>query len=196
MAKQDQGKRFRLLIYERMWQRWAFLSFLIIPASIAFWWYSPALPIISQKYQLLTLVPALVAAVLLIYTLLARHLAWVQCKPHHLRIQTPFYPLVVSYGRIKDVHPRQFAQVFDPTEEKIARQDWLRPYWAETAVVVELSDFPLSRAWLRLWLSPYLMKPDSPGFVFMVEDWMGLSRQLDDRRTTRDMRRVKQRRQR
>ena len=194
MAKrQRSGKRFRLLVYQRMWQRWAWPCVLTIPASVALWWFAPQVPILYESPRALACVPAFVALVILAYTFLARRLAWVQCRPNHLRIQTPFYPIVVSYGRIKGVRPQTFAQVFDPAAEKRARQRWLRPYWRQTVLTVELSRYPVRRAWLRLWFSPYLLTPDVPGFVFLVEDWMALSRQLDDCRSKWGMRRAEQR---
>ena len=194
MAKRRRsGKRFRLLIYERMGQRWAWPCILIIPASIALWWFAPDIPILYTPFHPLALVPALVSLVILAYIYLARRLAWVQCRPDHLRVQTPFYPLAVSYGRIKEVRPQAFAQVFDPAGEKGARRRWLRPYWGRTTLVVELSRYPMAKAWLRLWFSPYLMSPDGTGFVFLVKDWMGLSRQLEEFRYTWAMNRAAQR---
>nr|HID14461.1 hypothetical protein [Anaerolineae bacterium] len=189
------GDRFRLLIYERMWQRWAWPCILIVPASVTLWWFAPRIWIIYTPLRALALIPAFAALVILAYAHLARRLAWVQCRLDHLRIQTPFYPLVVSYGRVKKVRPKPFARVFDPAREKAARQRWLHPYWGRTALVVEISKYPLSKAWLRLWLSPYLLAPDVPGFVFLVEDWMALSRQLDEYRTAWGMRRAEQRRE-
>jgi hypothetical protein len=182
MAKKRRrrGDRFRLLIYERMWRRWAFPCVLIIPASVVLWWFVPLLLITHVLYRALALVPAFVALVILVFTFLARRMAWVQCRPSHLHIQTPFYPLVVSYGRFKGVRPQPFYQVFNPSKEKAARRSWLRPYWGKTALVVELSKYPVKKVWLRLWFSPYLLSPNVPGFVFLVEDWMGLSRQLGD----------------
>ena len=174
------GKRFRLLIYERMWQRWAWPCILIIPASMTLWWFAPRIPILYAPFRPLTLVPALVSLAILAYTYLARRLAWVQCRRNHLRIQTPFYPLVVSYGRIKGVRPQTLAQVFHPAGEKPARRHWLRPYWRKTGLVVELSKYPIDKAWLRLWFSPYLLAPGVTGFFFLVEDWMAFSRQLDE----------------
>ncbi|MFQ6101791.1 MAG: hypothetical protein ACE5OS_11245 [Anaerolineae bacterium] len=194
MAKRRRsGSRFRLLIYERMWKRWGGPCILIVPASAVLWWFAPRIPIIYQPFRVLTLVPALVSLVLLAYIYLARRLAWIQCRPNHLRIQTPFYPLVVSYGRIKGVRPNRFAQIFSPAKEKEARRRWLRPYWGKTVLVVELSKYPISKAWLRLWFSPYLLAPDFAGFVFLVEDWMALSRQLDESRSAWEMRRAARR---
>lgn len=198
MAKKRRrsGKRFRLMIYERMWKRWAFPCILIIPASVALWWFTPLLSITEGWYRALALVPALIALVLLVFTFLSRRTAWVQCRANHLRIQTPLYPLAVSYGRIKEVIPQSFSQVFNPAEEKAARRNWLRPYWGKTALVVRLSKYPVSKVWLRLWFSPYLLSPDTPGFIFLVEDWMGLSRQIDDFRTTWEKYRTKKRQER
>jgi hypothetical protein len=187
------GERFRLVIYERMWKRWAFPSVLIIPASVALWWFAPRLSITHALYRALALVPALIALILLGFTFLSRRTAWVQCRPNHLRIQTPLYPLVVSYGRIKEVLPQPFSQVFNPAEEKAARRNWLRPYWGQTALVVTVSKYPVGKAWLRLWFSTYLLSPDVPGFVFLVEDWMGLSRQIDDFRSAWEARRARRR---
>ena len=194
MARRRRSKRpFRLLVYQRMWQRWAWPCILIVAASMALWWFAPRIPILYTPFRSLALVPALVSLALLVYTSLARRMAWVQCRPDHFRIQTPFYPLVVSYGRIKGVRPQTFAQVFDPASEKQVRQRWLRPYWGRTVLVVELSRYPMSKAWLRLWFSPYLLAPDVTGFVFLVEDWMALSRQLDEFRIAWDMRRAARR---
>jgi len=188
------GKRFRLLLYERMWQRWAWPCILTVPASIALWWFAPKIRIIYPPLYPLTLFPALAALAILAYTYLARRTAWVQCRAGNLRIQTPFYPLVVSYRRIKRVHPSTFASVFNPAQEKPARRQWLQPYWSHTVVVVELSNYPVHKAWLKLWFSPYMLNPDVPGFVFVVEDWMALSRQLDEFRTAWEMRRAERRR--
>jgi len=185
--------RFRLLIYERMWQRWAWTCMLIVPASVALWWFAPRISIIYAPFRTLALIPACVSLVILAYAYLARQLAWVQCRPNHLHIQTPLYPLVVSYSRIKGVRPKTFAQVFDPAGERTARRRWLHPYWGQTVLVVELSKYPFGKAWLRLWFSPYLLAPDVTGFVFLVKDWMALSRQLDESRTAWTMRRAARR---
>jgi hypothetical protein len=185
------GDKFQLLIYARMWQRWAWPSILIIPASAALWWYSPTITIISQRFRMLTLAPALVAFLILAYAFWARKRSWVQCRQKHLYIQTPFYPIAVSYGRIQDVRPQQFSHIFDPAQEKPARRRWLRPYWGKTVLAVDLSSYPIGQAWLRLWLSPYVLNP--PGLVLLVDDWMALSRQIDDFRTARDMRRAQRR---
>jgi hypothetical protein len=179
-----------------MWQRWALPCTLIVPASIALWWFAPRIPIIHTPFRPLAFIPAFISLGILTYAHLARRLTWVQCRPNHLRIQTLFYPLVISYGRIKGVRPIAFAKVFSPSRENAVRQSWLRPYWGKTALVMELSRYPVSKAWLRFWFSPYLLSPDVTGFVFLVEDWMAFSRQLDDSCATWKMRRSERRQER
>jgi len=192
MAKK-RGKRFRLLIYERMWQRWAWPCVLIVLASAALWRFAPRISTIHPSLRILAIIPALVCLVILVYAYLARRLAWIQCRSGHLRIQTPIYPLAISYSRIKGARPKTLGQVFDPTAQKAAQRNWLRPYWHKTVLVVELSKYPVSKKWLRLWFSPYLLPPHVTGFVFLVEDWMALSRQLEDYRANWEMHRAAQR---
>jgi hypothetical protein len=189
------GKRFRLLIYERMWQRWALSSLLVALASAALWALAPRIPFFHPSLRLLILVQTLASLVILVYAFLARRMAWVQCRSGYLRIQTPIYPLAVSYARIKMVRPSNFAQIFDPAKEKPGRRNWLRPYWGMTAVVLEVSKLPVNEKWLRLWFNPYLLAPDVAGFVLLVDDWMALSRQLDDFRSNWELRRAARRKQ-
>jgi hypothetical protein len=194
MAKKH-GKRFRLLLYERMWQKWALPSLLVTLASVVLWLFSPRIRFLPSLLRPLTLVPALACFAILAYTFLARRMAWAQCRTGHLHIQTPIYPLAVSYTRIKAVRPSTFADVFEPAKEKPGRRNWLRPYWGMTVIVVEVSSLPVSKGWLRLWFNPYMLAPDVIGFVLLVDDWMTLSRQLDDFRSNWELRRATQRKQ-
>ena len=187
------GKRFRLLLYERMWKRWAWPCILIVPASITLWWFMPRLFIAVWWYHALALVPAFIAIIILIFTNMARRTTWVQCRANHLRIQTPIYPLAISYARIKEIKPQPFGQIYDPAAEKAARRKWLGPYWSMTSLVVRVSKYPISKRWLRLWFSSYTLIPDTPGFVFLIEDWMGLSRQIEEFRSAWGMERAKKR---
>ncbi|HET89300.1 MAG TPA: hypothetical protein ENN99_00955 [Chloroflexi bacterium] len=189
--KRPHGKRFRLLIYEQMWRRWALPLILIVPASIALWWSAPHLLITNDLYRALALVPAVAAVAILLLAYLSRRRAWVQCRHDHIRIQSPTFPLIISYSRVKEVKPGSFADIFDPAKEKAARRNWLGPYWGKTALVMQISKYPITKFWLRLWFSPYVLLPDAAGFVFLVEDWMALSRQIDDYRTAWETRRAK-----
>jgi len=189
MAKQRHGTRFRLRIYARMGQRWAWLCILLILASAAMWWLTPYSSIILPSSRLLTLVPAAIGLIILLYTILARRMAWAQCRPGHLRIQTPLFHLAVSYQRIREVRPTSMQNIFDSKKARKALRGWLKPYAGHTAVVVDLTKYPVSKKWLGIWFNRYLLLPDTPGLVLVVGDWMALSRQIDDYRTRWEMER-------
>ena len=127
------GKRFRLLMYERMWQRWAFACLLVAPASIAMWLLAPRAYFVPESLQLpivalripvrpLMLLPAFAALYILVYSYLAKRMAWVQCRAGHLRIRTPILPVAISYARVKSVRPSRLSQVFDPAKEGPGRR--------------------------------------------------------------------------
>lgn len=179
MAKQRRTTRFHLLVYERMWQLWALPSLLTVPASLALWWYAPRIPVLRSPLRHLALVPALASAIIFVYAYLARRMAWVQCRPKHLRIQTPIYALAISYGRIKGTRPEGLAAALGAGRRKGAARGWLRPYLGKTALFLDLSRYPLPKLWLRLLLPAFLLQPDRPGLVLLVEDWMALSNQID-----------------
>ena len=191
----NRGKRFHLLIYERMWQKWALPSLLVTLASVALWFFAPSIRFFYPPLRMLILILALASFAIFAYAFIARRMAWVQCRSNHLHIQTPIYPLAVSYARIKVVRPSELAHVFDPVKEKPGRRNWLRPYWGMTVVVVEVSKYPVSKNWLRLWFNRYMFAPDVTGFVLLVGDWMTFSRQLDDFRNNWAARRAAQRKQ-
>jgi hypothetical protein len=194
MAKK-RGKRFRLLMYERMWQKWGVLSLLVTLASGVLWLLSPRIQLLPSSLRILILLPTLASLAIFAYAFMARRMAWVQCRPNHLHIQTPIYPLAISYARIRVVRPTEFFHVFDPSKEKPARRNWLRPYWGMTTVVVEISKFPIKKNWLRLWFNRYMFSPEVTGFVFLVDDWMTFSRQLDDFRSNWELQRAARRKQ-
>jgi len=163
--------RFRLLIYEQMWKRWALPCILVIPASIALWWFAPQIPIVSNRFRILILLIPLIVLAIFLYAFWAKHMAFVSLRPKNFRIQTPFYPLFVSYGRVKSTRPGPLPEEY--------RNQWLADYTGKTVLLVDLTEYPLSRTWLRLWMSPYLLTPEDDGFIFVVNDWMALSRRFD-----------------
>lgn len=196
MSKRRASTRFRLVIYERMWRSWKWPCLLLLLASLLLFFCAPRL-LIPPTLRPLILIPILGTSLLMLYAHLARKTAWVQCRPDALHVQTPIYPLTISYRRIKGVRPMSVPQFIETIKgQKAAKRarKWLRPYLTKTAIVIDLSQYPVQRGWLRLWFHPYLFYPDSPGFVFLVEDWMTLSRQIDDSRANWEMRRIAQRR--
>jgi|YNPBryantNP2012_1023418.scaffolds.fasta_scaffold25188_2 hypothetical protein len=196
MAKRRKhGDRFPLLVYAPARRRWGNLGLLLFIFSLLLWATAPRVlpteittdPILRH----LPLVMVLVGGLLMFYGLLTRLSAYVQCFPDHLRIQTPIMPVFVGYRRIVGTRPVQLAKLLDPEKEKAARRNWPARYWTMTAVAVDLKGLPLSERWLRLWLDPYLINRETAGFIFLVEDWLTFSQQLNGFLTAYRARRVR-----
>ncbi len=175
MAKQ-RSKRFPLLVYTPL-RRWGDLGLLATIVLGAFWLLMPRI-LGPTPLRTLALLPVLASGMLTVYGYMAPKVAHVRCTPAGLRLQGPLMPLVISYRRVEQTRPVQMAQIFDPQKDRAARR-WPLRYWNMTAVVVDLRGFPVGRQWLRLWFDPHLFLPGGHGLVLLVEDWMGLSRQLD-----------------
>ena len=57
---------------------------------------------------------------------------------------------------------------------------------AKTALVIELTAYPMPRNVLRLFLSRFFFKDATPHLVILVEDWLKFSSELDSMRTGTD----------
>jgi hypothetical protein len=115
----------------------------------------------------------------LMFTLLVSKVACVECRPASLRVRTLFFPLVISYRRIKDTHPSLVREIFPPETYKKRYEQQLGAFWGETALVVRLSKLPVSASLVKTLLGPLMLAPDGHGLVLLVDDWMGFSRHLD-----------------
>lgn len=185
-------KRHPLLLYQRQFQGWRWPALLIAAGCGALWWFAPDLagPGTRDLLSSAALVGAGVSLVLFVYTLVAPSLAYVQCLPTVLCVNTPFYRLVVAYSRIRSVRPVKFLA---PGVGGL-RRELAEPFLGQTAVQVDLARYPISEAWLRVLLSWFMFPPESTGLQFVTSDWMALSRDIDVHRaewkTRRSTRRI------
>jgi hypothetical protein len=180
--RRRRGDRFPLLIYAPLWKRWGNLGILAAVITLLLWIMAPSVllpPFDRGPLRHVILLGVLAGGAMFLYGYAARKFAHVRCFSGYVRIQTPIYPLTVAYKRVEGTRLVQVAKVFDPESEKTALKTWPEAYWGMTAVSLDLKSYPLSEQWLRLWLSKYLFTQDKKGFVFLVEDWMTFSRQLN-----------------
>ncbi|HZD57676.1 MAG TPA: hypothetical protein VE136_13165 [Anaerolineales bacterium] len=181
MAKHKPGKRHTLLLYKRamgrLWQATLFLGLILA----GLWWQitSGKIPLIDTKNGAWVLVGAVVTLVFTLFALVARNMAYVQPYGTHIRLVTPFLRLQISYRRVRSVHPASFSKLFPPEERGWAEDQFLEPFYPMTVVVVELNAYPLPKPLLRLFLSRQMLASQGPGFIFLVEDWMALSTEID-----------------
>jgi hypothetical protein len=114
-----------------------------------------------------------------LFALVARSMAYVQPCDSYLKVVTPFLRLKVSYRRIVSARPSQVQQIFPPNKANWAQRSFLEPFYAKTAIVIDLKGFPNDPRLLRLFLPPQMFSPRSTGLVLLVPDWIKLNTELD-----------------
>lgn len=182
------AKKFPLLIYHRYHEVQRGMSFGLAALGIVLAASAVLLRVIrpdavSGDVWLLFWVGAVIAVFGLarfLLTWVISRTAYVECTPRNVKIQTPFMPVVFSYKRITGSRPTNLRDLFPVEKQKGARRKMLEKVWGQTVVVVDLRGYPMSKSFLRTMIGPYLLTPSGTGFVFLVQDWMGLSRQLSD----------------
>ncbi len=183
MASQNFGDRFRLLIYDRALSPHRRPAFLLATLLLGLWYLasnrSVAWPQPPADGWLLA--GGLVSLAYWLFALLGPRLAYVQPRQDHLRLQTPIYRLKVSYRRIHNTRPLDIVKVFPPGSLHGRERRLLEPFYGDTALGVDLRGWPLSPGLLRLFFSRFLLAPDQPGLLLVVDDWMALSNQLASR---------------
>lgn len=169
------GTRFALLIYQRLYQMWFWPGLLLLVASVALIIWQPSL--LSELY--LWFIPvAVISAGLVGYAWLARH-AYVQAHPHSLRIKSPLFRLVISYGRIHLVRTTPFKVQYPPESLSWTRKRLAEKLYGHTCLVVEVKGFPLSKRLLAVLLNYFLLAKQVDGFTLLVEDWLQLSNEIE-----------------
>jgi hypothetical protein len=166
------NKRFSELIF------WQCIVIMVTSAILLTW--TPA----ALESKRLYLAPILVGTgLILVLTLLFRLRAYAQCRARELWIQVPFAHLSIPYNEIRATRPNDFYHLFPPKEQPRIQRRFLKPLLGLTAVVIDMEKLPRSKAWLRLWMSKYMILPDSVGLILPVRDWIAFRIELDDFRS-------------
>ncbi len=179
------GRRYPLLIYTRMIDRWWPAVFFLGLALLGLTWvpYSDIYIRLTEPWR--WMIPAGVGAAVIFISLIMlamRKSAYVQLRNDHLRLSTPFLRLSISYRRIRRTATATMYTLFPPRSLSGNRRDIIAPLANLTAVVVELNSFPMSPAVLRFFLSPFFFKDKTPHLVILVQNWMSFSTELESAR--------------
>jgi len=189
------GRKYRLTIYEYMLNRWwpvtllvAVFIFINVGALWGTEWYfvNPAenpLPTLSSVNGTVMLAVGVISLVFSLFLLFTRKLAYIQLFDDHLRMATPFLRLNISYKRILRSTTAQLYSLFPPKSLSSWNRDLLGPISRKTVVVIHLTSYPLPRAVLRLFLSPFFFYDKTSHFVLILEDLMSFNTELDSRRS-------------
>ena len=161
---------------DRLWGPTLTLGLLMLALWIWSDFFFPSLPTI---YVVMLLAGAVFTLAFSVFAILARTMAYVQPFPDHLRVVTPFLRLKISYRRLRSTHPTEFFRLFPASKASWAEHRYMEPFYDRTAVVVEFTQFPVNPRFLRMFLLPQMFSPQATALVFVVQDWMGLSTEID-----------------
>lgn len=181
MAKRQIGQRHVLLMYHHAMNRLWKVSLLLGLTFALVWWRTSIERVlaIQPSREVWIFVGAVVSVSFGMFALITKNMCYIQAFPSHVRLVTPFLRLKISYRRLRKVHPIEFHKTYPPDELKWAERKFLTPFFGKTAVALELNDYPLSPVLLRLFLPAKIFHPRMIGFVFVVENWITLSTEMD-----------------
>ncbi len=176
------GKKYPLLLYTRMMDRWWPPIFLIGLAllALAWWLYQDLYGRLTQPWQWMTMAAVGGLCILASLLMLAlRKSAYVRPCSDHLLLATPFLRLKISYRRVRRTTSASMGSLFPSRKMPFLKRDTIEPLLTLTALVVELNALPMSRSALRFFLSPFFFKDDTPHLVLLVPNWMSFSTELE-----------------
>lgn len=178
------GRRYHLVLYSHMLNRWwpATLALSIALFGVA-WGVSFTPEGRAQPYHVdVTAGLGGLAFVLTLFLFIIRKAAYVQPFPTFLRLVTPFLRINISYKRFRGTTTSEMRILFPPTSLSGWRREIIAPLSSKTAIVVNLSDYPVPRPVLRWFLSPFFFRDKTPHLVILVKDWLRFSSELDSMR--------------
>jgi hypothetical protein len=179
------GRKYRLIVYQHMLNRWspAMIAMGLGMFVLAYSEYAaPMGRFVTWPWQLAGGV-GILALLIGLFFIVVKNFAYVQPTPNHLKLITPFMRVNISYKRIKRTMPSEMHALFPPKSLSGWMQDIIAPLSNQTALVLELSAFPVSQKVLRMFLSRFFFKDNTSHLVLLVKDWMLLSAELDSFRT-------------
>lgn len=190
------GKKYRLLLYEHMLNRWWPATLALSLISLAnvglLWgaeWYftnpndNPFGQLSTQDGTIL-LVVGILALLYTIFLVVAGKMAYVQLFGDHIKLATPFFRLNISYKRIQRTTTVQVSSLFPPKSLSGQKSEIIAPISGNTAVLIHLTGYPVSRATMRWFLSPLFFYDTTPHFVIIVKDWMKFASEMESRRVS------------
>jgi hypothetical protein len=155
-------------------------------------WYftNPAdnpLPLLPEETAIILLAVSAVAFIFTVALIVARKMAFAQLFADHMLLATPFMRLKISYKRILNTTTSQVGILFPPKSMSGNDREIIGPISGNTAIVVHLTSYPMSRSSMRMFLSPLFFYDQTPHFVLIVDDWMKFSAEMESRRVSGKM---------
>jgi hypothetical protein len=146
----------------------------------------PLGPFLPWRWQLAAAVGVL-AIMVGIFFWVIRFFAYVRPFPTYLKLVTPFMRINISYKRIKKTTATEMRYLFAYKRMSWWVREIFSPLANKTALVIDLSSYPVAPAVLRLFLHRFFFKDKTPHLVILVQDWMRFSSELESMRSGVDL---------
>lgn len=177
--------KYPLIVYQHMLNRWwrPMIAIGLGMFALAYREYiDPLARFLPWRWQVFTAVGILAILVGLFFIIIKRF-ACVQVFPTYLKLVTPFLRLNISHKRITRTTTTEMRQLFPPKSMSGWVRDIFAPLANQTAVVIDLNNYPISPKLMRMFLSRFFFKDETPHLVILVKDWMPFSTELESMRT-------------
>lgn len=192
------GHRYPLIIYRHMLNRWwpAMMAIGLGMFALAYSEYiAPLGRFLPWRWQLFAAIGGL-AILIGVFFWVIRFFAYVQPHPGYLKLATPFMRINISYKRIRKTTTTEMRYIFSSKSMSGWVREIFSPLATKTALVIELSGYPISPVLLRLFLYRFFFKDKTPHLVILVDEWMRFSSELESMRSGIDLNPPTQKRQR
>lgn len=189
------GRRYPLVVYRHILNRWwpAMIAIGLGMFALAYSEYiQPLGPFLPWRWQLCAAIGGM-AILIGIFLWVIRFFAYVQPFPNHLRLATPFMRINISYKRIRKTTATEMRLLFPYKSMSFWVKEIFSPLAPKTALVMELTAYPISPTVLRLFLYRFFFKDKTPHLVLLVKDWMAFSSELESMRSGVDLTPTQQR---
>ena len=179
------GHKYPLIVYRHILNRWwtPMIAIGLGMFALAYTEYTdPVGRLLTWRWQL----PAVIGGLSIfigIFFWVIRFFAYAQPHLTYLKLVTPFMRINISYKRIKKTTSTEMRYLFSLKSMSGWVRDIFSPLANNTAVVVELSAYPISPTLLRLFLHRFFFKDKTPHLVILVKDWMRFSAELESMRS-------------
>ena len=176
------GRRYPLVIYTVMIDRWRPVFFTLGLAMLGITWALYSRNTVQWRWLTMGSVSVFMIFVSIMLTLM-RKSAYIQPFQDYFKLVTPFLRLNISYKRVRRASSANFGALFPKNSVTKWQAEIIEPLAKMTAIVIELNGFPMKQSSLKLFLSPLFFKDKTPHFVILINDWMQFSSELDSWKT-------------
>jgi hypothetical protein len=185
--KMTAKKRYPLLLYREWMRPFTLPTFCIAILLIGLWtatragWLPAHMGVSRSAEDLLLGIASLVSLGLWLIVSLLPRAAFVQCLPDYLLLRVGFLRLIVSYSRLRSSRSVQHGQIHPAAAQPRSRRALAARMASKQCVASDLTSYPMAFFLLRAMTHSFLFLGKEPGFLFAVEDWMGLGRDLEEK---------------